>query len=416
MPYELFLALRYFYARRRRPLARVTALLAIAGIASGVGALIVALALANGFRDELRDKILRGTAHLNVSRADGQPLQDYPEIVERIRKVAGVTSAAATTYDGAVLSGPNGSAYAVLRGVDQDSAPARLDLRRTLIAGSVDPLFEPSAPSANEPRELKLPRVIIGADLARHTGLQIGAVAEIIPANASLATLTPVYRHVEVAGIFRSGLFEYDSTWVYLPLDTAAAFAGTSRAASVISVEVRDIYDVKSVAANVRAALGNNYTTIDWQEANRQLFNALALERRMGICIIALIIFVAAINITTTLILVVVERQYDIAILGAMGATARSIMSIFVIEGAVIGAAGAAIGVAVGTIACLVGNHYHLVSLPADVYSVSNVPFNSHPRDVLVAALAAFFLSLLATIYPASAAASVRPVEMLRER
>ena len=412
MPYELFLAFRYFHSRRRRPLARATALGAIVGITFGVAALIVALALANGFRDEMRDKILRGTAHINVTRADGQPMPNYAEVAERIRQVAGVTSASATTYDGAVLSGPGGSAYAVLRGIDDKSGTARLELRRTLIEGSIESMFQSAT---RESRETKLPGVIIGVDLAKRTGLHVGEVGEIIPANASLEKREPVYRHVEVAGIFRSGLFEYDSTWVYLPLETAAAFAGASRAASVISVEVRDINDVKTVAATLRSVLGASYTTIDWQEANRQLFSALALERRMGLFVIALIILVAALNITTTLILVVVERQYDIAILGAMGATARSIMSIFVIEGAVIGAVGGLIGVVLGSVACIVGNHYKLVSLASDVYSISNVPFHARLREVVLVALLAFLLSLLATIYPARAAARVRPVEMLRE-
>jgi lipoprotein-releasing system permease protein len=412
MSYEFFLALRYFSSRRRRPLGRATALAAVVGIAFGVAALIVALALANGFRDEMRDKILRGTAHISVTRADGQPMPDYPTVTERIRNVDEVTGAYATTYDGAVLSGPGGSAYAVLRGIDDKSGSVRVELQRTLIEGSIASFFESAA---RESRETKLPGVIIGADLAKRAGLHVGEVAEIIPANASLAKLAPVYRHVQVAGIFRSGLFEYDSTWIYLPLETAAAFAGTTRAATVISVEVRDIYDVKRIAANLRAALGNGYTTMDWQEVNRQLFTALALERRMGFFIIALIILIAALNITTTLVLVVVERQSDIAILGAMGATGRSIMSIFLIEGGIIGAIGAAIGVVVGTAACFVGNHYQLVRLPADVYSIGNVPFNAHLRDVLMAALVAFLLSLLATIYPARAAARVRPVEILRE-
>ena len=412
MPYELFLALRYLRSRRRRRMAQVTAVLAITGIAFGVGALIVALALANGFRDEMRDKILRGTAHITVTRADGQPMPDYRGVTDRIRKVAGVTGAAPTTYDGAVVSGPNASAYAVLRGIDSESATARLELRRTLIRGSLAQLFEAPVGENSEPR---LPNVILGSELAKRTGLQVDDVAEIIPASASLARRAPIIRHVHVAGIFRSGLFEYDSAWIYLSFDRAAVFAGAERAASLISVEVRDFDDVKQVAANLRAALGNSYTTIDWQEANSQLFTALALERRVGTFVIALIIFIAAFNITTTLVLVVVERRSDIAILRTMSATAKSIMVVFMIEGAVIGALGAVIGMTLGKAACIAGNHYKLVRLPADVYSLGSVPFNSHLREILLAGLVAFLLSVLATIYPARAAARVRPVEALRE-
>jgi lipoprotein-releasing system permease protein len=412
MPYELFIALRYLRSRRRRRMARVTALLATIGIAFGVASLIVALALADGFREEMRDKILRGTAHLTVMREDGQLITNYREVTERIRKVTGVRGASPTTYDAAVLSGPNTSAYAVLRGIDRESGPARLELQRTLIAGSLDSMFEAAVGENNEPR---LPNIILGAELAKRTGLQLNDVAEIIPASASLIRQAPIYRHVRVAGIFRSGLFEYDSTWIYLSFDRAAIFAGNERAASLISVEVNDPDEVKRVGANLSAALGNGYRTIDWQEANQQLFTALALERRVGILVIALIILIAALNITTTLVLVVVERRSDIAILRTMGATPRSIMIIFMIEGAVLGAIGATVGGMLGRAACFAGNYYKLVRLPAEVYSISSVPFNTHFRDVLLSVLIAFVLSLLATIYPAQAAARVRPVETLRE-
>jgi len=465
MPYELFLALRYLYSRRRRPLARVTALAAILGIAFGVAALVVALALANGFRDEMRDKILRGTAHLTLMRRDGQPMSDFRNVISRLRSLDGVSEAAPTTYDGALLSGPNNSAYAVLRGVEAESDWTTKELRRTLIAGTPDPLLigpaqgetpdksaqatihrgSEAAPSSNSrtntrtntpnvassvakppaitsfdevPSEAALTSVIIGEELAARTGLNVGDVGQLVSGEGTLTPLglAPSYRRVRVAGIFSSGLYEYDATWVYLSLANASSFAGQNQAAAtVISIEVLDIYDVARVAAEVRATLGPTYTTLDWQEANKPLFAALALERRMGLFIIALIILVAALNITTTLVLVVVERRADIAILSAMGARALSIMSVFMIEGAFVGIIGALGGVLLGLFACLLGNRYRIVSLPADVYSISNVPFHAHARDVALAALVAFILSLLATIYPARAAARVRPTEALRD-
>ncbi len=218
-----------------------------------------------------------------------------------------------------------------------------------------------------------------------------------------------------MVGIFRSGLFEYDSTWIYLPLDVASEFSGAPQSASVISLQLEDIYDARRIAADLRAILGSSYTTVDWEEANRPLFNALALERRMGLFIIGLIILIATLNITTTLILVVVERRRDIGILSAIGADAKSIRAIFMIEGAIIGALGAVLGVSLAIVTCMVGNRYQLVSLPADVYSITNVPFHPQTGDVLLAAMVAFLLSWVATIYPARAAARVRPVEMLRE-
>src|SRR5436190_3278153 len=249
MSYEFFLAFRYLRSRRRRLMARVTALLAIIGVACGVGSMIVALALANGFRDEMRDKMLRGTAHITIMRADGQAMPNYREVIDRTRKVPGVIGASPTTYDGAVVTGKT-SNYAVLRGIDAESTSARTELQRTLIAGSYEPLFEPPVGENNEPR---LPNVVIGAELARVTGLQVDDIAEIIPASASLARQAPVHRNVHVCGIFRSGLMEYDSTWIYLSFDRAAIFAGSERAASLINVAVRNVDDVKTIAANLRA-------------------------------------------------------------------------------------------------------------------------------------------------------------------
>jgi lipoprotein-releasing system permease protein len=444
MPYELFLALRYLYSRRRRPLARITALAAITGVAFGVAALIVALALSNGFRDEMRDKILRGTAHISLMRRDGEPVSDWRALVAGVRGTSGVEDATATTYDSALLSGQSGSAYAVLRGIDKESARALAEVRRTLVAGTIEPLLRdaqtaqqqeanvsqspgrkgsgdegPAIKSFEEaPSEAAMPGVIVGAELAARTGLNVSDVAQLVSGDATLTPLglAPRYRRVKVAGIFRSGLYEYDSTWIYVSLADAASFAGQPpSSASVISIEVADIYNVAQVSARLRAELGNEYTTLDWQEANRPLFAALALERRMGLFIIALIIMMATLNITTMLVLVVVERRSDIAILTAMGARTQSIMCVFMLEGAAVGLAGALLGVLLGLIACFIGDRYRLVSLPADVYSLSSIPFHTRASDVALSAIIAFILSLLATLYPAHRAARVPSAQALRD-
>ena len=387
MPYEVFLAFRYLKSRRKRRLARATSIAAVLGICMGVAALIVAFALSNGFRDEMKDKILQGTAHLSVVRADGRPIENHAELGRRLREVDGVVSASATTYDGAIARGSKGSGYAVLRGIENDQAS------HWLKEGSFAPLFAPG----------ELPNAVVGADLAARIGVSVGDVFQILPANEQ------VTRRLRVAGIFRSGLFEYDSTWIYV------AFAGDNHAASVMSVQVSDADNVKQVAANVSTVLGSGYTLVDWQQANQPLFSALALERRMGLFIIGLIITIATLNITTMLILVVVERRRDIAILRALGATRAGVMLVFIIEGAVVGATGAVTGVILGFVLCLIGNHYKVVSLPADVYSISNVPLTPRPTEMLLAALVAFVLSVLATIYPARAASRLRPVEALRD-
>ena len=409
MPYEILLALRYLRSRHKRRLTRVTAAAAILGIAMGVGALIVTFALSNGFRDEMRDKILQGTAHLSVLRSDSLPMADYLSVSARIRKIDGVVNASATTYDGAAATGPKGSAYGVLRGVENEDGQSA-SFQQWLREGSFASLFERQQGS-----EQRTPPAVVGADLATRTGLAVGDVFQIIPASVGGGGRTPVTRRLQVVGIFRSGLFEYDSTWIYIPLETATAFSGGTHAASVISVRVRNADDVKRMGEKVRAALGSGYITVDWQQANQPLFTALALERRMGLFIIGLIIAIAALNIMTMLILVVVERRRDIAILRALGATPKGITVLFMIEGAVIGAAGALGGVLLGLFACAAGNHYKLVSLPADVYSISNVPLNAQASEVVIAALIAFLLSVLATIYPARSAGRLRPVETLRD-
>lgn len=406
MPYEVFLAFRYLRSRHKRGLARATSVAAILGICMGVAALIVALALSNGFRDEMRDKILQGTAHLSVLRTDGQPIENYAELVSRVKQVPGVVSALATTYDGALVRGSKGSGYGVIRGIEKDAAQSAE--RQWIREGSFGPLFEPA-----ETTELQIPKAVVGADLATHIGLAVGEVFHVVPAHD--AASGGQSRRLRVAGIFRSGLFEYDSTWIYIPLETAGTFAGNNHAASVLSVQVNDVDNVREVSANVSKALGNSYTIVDWQQANQPLFAALALERRMGLFIIGLIIAIATLNITTMLILVVVERRRDIAILNALGATRSGVMMVFIIEGAVIGAIGAVTGVALGYVLCAIGNHYKLISLPADVYSISNVPLISKPSEMILAALVAFVLSVLATIYPARAASRLRPVEALRD-
>lgn len=401
MPYELFLALRYLRSRRRRRLARATSIAAVAGICMGVAALIVALALANGFRDEMKDKILQGTAHLSILRADGHPVADHAALAKQLREVAGVASASVTTYNAALVRGAKDSGYAVLRGIEPAGGQTE-QARRWLIEGSVGSLFEPSAE----------PNAVIGADLATRIGARVGDVVQVVSGIDSASATT---RRLRVAGIFRSGLFEFDSTWLYVPFETAGAFAGNNEIASVMSLQLNDPDNVKQVAADVSKSIGNTYTIIDWQQANQPLFSALALERRISLFIIGLIIAIATINITSMLILVVVERRRDIAILNALGATRVGVMLVFIIEGAIVGAIGAIAGIAIGLAACVIGNHYKLVSLPADVYSISNVPLTPQPLEIFLAALVAFALSVLATIYPARAASRLRPVEALRD-
>jgi len=402
MPYEVFLALRYLRSRRKRRLARATSVAAILGITFGVAALIVACALSNGFRDEMREKILAGTAHLTVVRSSSLQMQIDPTVVSRIKQIDGITVATTTTYDGALVRGSKEWGYGVLRGVENESSVPQQWVKE----GSFASLFDNATQS--------LPKAVVGTELATRLGLKVGDTFQVIPAstyNQNDATI----RRFQVAGIFTSGLYEYDSTWLYLSMANANAISDGNHAGSVLSVQVKDVDSVGQIAERIRRELGAGYTVVDWQQANQPLFAALALERRMGLFVIGLIIAIAVINISTMLILVVVERRRDIAILNALGATRNGIMLIFMLEGAIVGAAGALAGVVLGLLCCAIGNYFKLVSLPSDVYSISNVPLNAHIHEALIAALIAFALSVLATIYPARTAARMRPVETLRD-
>ncbi|HEX8335454.1 MAG TPA: FtsX-like permease family protein [Pyrinomonadaceae bacterium] len=416
MPFELFLALRYLRARRGRRVARWTAGAGLVGIACGVAALVVATALGNGFRDELRDKILRGTAHVTLSREGGLGVEEARAAAARARNVAGVADAQPTTYEGALLSAPDGATYALLRGLDEGSERALDAVRSTVTRGSPDDLFK-SPGGEDEP----VP-VVLGEELAARSGLTMvgdeGWVLTAAAAAEGAGAPTPSARgagalRVRVVGLFRTGLFEYDSAWVYLSLSSVAR-AGWATPSAVVSVEARDLYASNDVARRLRAELGAGWAAVDWREANRPLFEALELERRVVALIIMLVTVVAALNITTTLALVVVERRADIAVLSTLGARAPSVTLLFMIEGAIIGAAGALAGVALGLSACWVADRFQLVRLPPDVYSLSAVPLHPQAPDVLAAALAAFAVSLLATLYPAWQAARVRPAEVLR--
>lgn len=458
MWYEFFLARRYLlpphsrgfrlrarffspHSRHngRRSVAHVTALAAAVGIAFGVAALIVAVALANGFRNELQDKILSGTAHITLAPQSGL-ISERRLMLARLRAVKGVADAAATTYTGALLSGPKGAAYSILRGVDADSAQSVLAVRRTLLQGEVEDLFRTSSVNllpnqqSNQQQAMNEERgdtrslaeaapidAVIGVELAARTGLeQVGDTGQLVTLEGDVTSgdAQPRYASLRVAGIFRSGLYEYDASWAYVSLQGVNAFSGTpAAAAAVINITVEDINQTAQVAERARAGAGQagEYTTVTWQEANRPLFAALALERRIVTIIILLIMIIAALNITTMLALLVVERRGDIAVLSAMGATPQSIMCVFIIEGASVGLFGAICGAVLGTIACFVGDRYQIVQLPADVYSLGAVPLQPRARDTFVIAFVAFVISVLATIYPAQSAARLRPAEALRD-
>ena len=397
--FELKLAWKYFRARRKS-LARLTAIVAVAGIASGVAALIVAQALARGFADEMRDKILANTAHITVFRIDGAGISDWENRKANLEKIENVKAVQATTYESALITGQKSTGYCILRAVENPES--RIEKKSEPVPGS---------------RQLSTPdsiNISIGAELAEKTGLVIGDKAEIIFPDGDFA---PQTSRVSIREIFRTGLYDYDSTWIRVAFEDFAKLSGKSNfAPTVLSVSVGDIYAADKTSEEIRRSFGEDFKAIDWQQANRPLFAALSLERKVSLAIISLIIFIAVLNITTTLALLVNERRPDIAVLRTCGARARSLITIFLLEGSFLGIAGIVLGSLIGLLLCFAGNRFRLISLPSDVYSLSHIPLAPRISDVLLIAATAFALSLAATVYPAFRAARIKPLENLRNQ
>ena len=410
MPYELFIALRYLRARRRQTTLSVITAIAVIGITAGVAALVIAQALAAGFRSDIQRKVLQGTAHLNLLREDNGGIENYRELVERARRIPGVRAAAATTYTNALLSLGSTQEQAILKGVDPQAPREANEIHAILEEGDAAQL----GPAGEE----QSPGIILGRQLARALGVRVN---DLVTATSVTTRLTPAglqprprYTTFRVAGIFASGLYEYDAKWAYIALSEAQRLIGEGDAAGVIQMQVEDIYAVEEIGARVRAAAGNGFVTTNWQELNRPLFAALQLQHRVVLVFFGLLIVIASLNIVTTLTMMVIEKHRDIAILRAQGATPRSIRTIFILQGAIIGLLGAVSGAILGLLACLTANRYKLISMPAEIYSVSHVSLKTSVADVLLIAFFAILICLLATLLPSRTASRLSPVEALR--
>jgi lipoprotein-releasing system permease protein len=413
MSFELFIALRYLRAKRRQAAVSVITGVAIAGIAVGVAALLVALALATGFREEVQGKILGGTAHLNLLKPDNSGIAEYRALTERLGQVAGVKAAAATMYDQVLLSANERQEPAILKGVDLDAADKTAnEVFTTTIEGNPKDLVSASI-TETEPA---LDGVIVGKELARIMDLRRGDVVTAYSAKTRLTPVgtTPLTAQFRVVGIAASGLYEYDAHWAYVSLAAAQRLNGEGDVAGVIQMKVEDLYAVNEIASRVLEAAGAGFMTQSWQELNRSLFAAFKLQQSLIVAFFSLLIAIAALNIITTLTMAVIEKQGDIAILRAQGATPRSIRKIFMWQGVMIGVIGATLGVILGWLVSWLANRYKLVSIPAEIYSISHITLKVRAWPCAWIALLAVGISFLATIYPARAAAKVQPVEALR--
>ena len=412
MSYELFIGLRYLKAKRKQTFVSLITLISIAGVMVGVTALIVVIAVMNGFKEDLRDKILGVTSHVVISRFDGN-ISKYQEVKAKVEEVSGVNAATPFIYTQVMISSRKAISGAVLRGIEPQTASKVINLQKNLRAGSLKELE-----AENKPEGMRAtPGIILGNELARNIGASRGEPVTVI---SPLGRLTPLGRvprsqTFRVAGIFDSGMYEYDSTIAYVSLWAAQRFLGIGDRVTGIEVRVDDIYAADRVARAIGKALGGYpYWSRDWMRMNKNLFSALKLEKIVMFIILTLIILVAAFNIVGTLIMVVIEKTRDIAILKSMGATRRSIMKIFLIEGAVIGLVGTLLGLLGGYTLCTLLATYKFIELPSDVYYISTLPVQMNPLDVALIALAAIVITLAASVYPAWQASRFDPAEAIR--
>ncbi len=412
MSYEMFIGLRYLRAKRKQTFVSLITLISIAGVMVGVTALIVVIAVMNGFKEDLRDKILGVTSHVVISRFDGN-ISKYQEVRAKVGEVSGVNAATPFIYTQVMISSRKAISGAVLRGIEPKTASKVINLPKNLRAGSLEELE-----AENKPEGMRAtPGIILGNELARNIGALRGEPVTVI---SPLGRLTPLGRvprsqTFRVAGIFDSGMYEYDSTIAYVSLWAAQRFLGIGDRVTGIEVRVDNIYEADRVARAIGKALGGYpYWSRDWMRMNKNLFSALKLEKIVMFIILTLIILVAAFNIVGTLIMVVIEKTRDIAILKSMGATRRSIMKIFMIEGAVIGLVGTLLGLLGGYTLCTLLATYKFIELPSDVYYISTLPVQMNPLDVALIALAAIVITLAASVYPAWQASRFDPAEAIR--
>jgi lipoprotein-releasing system permease protein len=413
MGYEWFISLRYLKARRRQGFISLISLISVAGVTVGVMALIVVLAVMTGFTDSLREKILGINSHIVIQRL-GRGITDYQELSSTVLQTDGVLAATPYTYSQTMLSVPDASSGAVIRGIDPATANSVLSLGKQMVEGSVADLGQ-EKPAAGTPSR-SLPGIILGKELARNLRVGMGDNIRLLSPAGPLTPMgvIPKIMTCRVVGIFDTGMYEYDSSLAYISLSTAQDFLELGDAVHGLELKVKDIYKASAIAKELEKKLGFGYVVKDWISMNKNLFSALKLEKTAMFIVLALIVLVAAFNIISTLIMVVMSKGRDIAILKSMGATSKGIMKIFVYEGLVIGLTGTVLGVIGGLSLCEVLSRYHFIKLPSNVYPITTLPVKILPLDVTLVAVSAALITLLATIYPSWQASKIDPAVALR--
>ena len=445
MRFELFIATRYLRAKRRQAFIGIITGISIVGVAAGVASLIVALAINNGFRQDLQERLIGSTSHISLLRVADDGIKNWPALLERLSKQPHVIAAAPAIFEQVLISRGPRARGAVLKGMIPADERRVGDLLNTIKEGSAAALEETSPETeqnSTQPEAQKdsaggeatesdespdslagvharvaaMPPIILGKDMADNLGATVGSVVLVTSPQGELTPfgMVPKYSRFRVVGIFNSGFYDYDSSWAFTRLSDAQRLFGLGDLISVIEFKIDDIYKANEVSRELEDAAGKGFMTTNWMEQNQALFHALRLERLVTFITIGLIVFVAALNILISLIMMVMEKTKDIAVLMSMGTRKAQVRNIFIAQGVLIGVIGTAIGLLLGYAISYAGGHYHIISLSPEVYSIDYVPFAPRPMDGLLVAVVAIGVSFIATLYPSWSAGRTLPAEALR--
>jgi lipoprotein-releasing system permease protein len=415
MRFEFFIAARYLRAKRRQAVVGIITVISVIGVTAGVASLIIALAITNGMRRDMQERLLGSTAHIDLMRVAADGIKDWRPLLERLRALPHVTAAAPGLYGQVLISRGARSGGGLIKGVIPAEERTVGDLLQKVQDGSAEPLNPAPAAPAEGTTVQALPPIVIGNDLAETIGAKVGDAVLVTSPQGELTPLglVPKYQRCVVAGIFKSGFYQYDASYAFMRLMDAQRLFSEPDLISVISFKVDDLYKADRIAREIEQAAGKGFQTTNWMEQNRELFRALKLEQIVTFIVLALIVCVAALNILIALTMMVMEKTRDIAVLMSFGVTEMQVRRIFLLQGLLISVIGTALGLALGYAVSWVGGHYRF-PLDAAVYSLDYLPFAPRVWDGVIVATVSLGVSLIATMYPSGNAAKVLPAEALR--
>jgi lipoprotein-releasing system permease protein len=415
MRFELFLAARYLRAKRRQAVVGVVTTISIAGVAAGVAALIIALAITNGMKRDLQDRLVDTTAHVQLMRTDGDGIKNWQPLIQKLEKIPHVTAASPGLYEQVLVARGARDGGALIEGILPDDEKRVSGMLSSATPGAMAALAPPAAQTSAAACST-LPPIVLGKDMAETVGASVGDTVMVISPQGEMTPMgvIPKYVRFRLAGIFHSGFYQYDAEMGFVRLADAQCLFDEPDLLSVISFKVDDLDHAPAIGRAIEQAAGPGFMSTNWMEQNRELFRALKLEQVVSFIVIALIVIVAALNILIALTMMVMEKTRDIAVMMSFGVEPGQIRRIFLMQGLLISVIGTGIGLVLGYVASWAGGHYHFIHLSAEVYSIDTLPFAPRPLDAVIVAAVSIGISLVATFYPSHSASRILPAEALR--